>query len=165
MNVLLVEPVEHSHFMKSECGVWAKNCRGEEALFLTTEYTEAGEPILKNTERSSVYSVWERSDLSVYSVVKKGGGARQFLHSHFMKSECEVWARVEINSEPNKRLPLTRSLASRRAGTIIAAGGAAAARRGTGGEGYQKLARESTGQILVKHSLTINAKWLKMHRR
>ena len=37
-----------------------KKCRGEEALVLTTEYTEAGEPILKNTERSSVYSVWER---------------------------------------------------------------------------------------------------------
>ena len=69
--MLLVEPVEHSHFMKSECGVWAKNCRGEEALFLTTEYTEAGEPILKNTERSSVYSVWERSDLSVYLSGKK----------------------------------------------------------------------------------------------
>ena len=28
---------------------------------------------------------------------------------------------------------------------------AAAARRGTVGEVYQKLARESTGQILVKH--------------
>ena len=43
-------------------------------FFLTTEYTEAGEPILKDTERSSVYSVWERSDLSVYSVVKWGLG-------------------------------------------------------------------------------------------
>ena len=43
-------------FMKSG----TKKCRGEEALVLTTEYTEAGEPILKNTERSSVYSVWER---------------------------------------------------------------------------------------------------------
>ena len=41
-------------------------------IFLTTEYTEAGETILKNTERSSVYSVWERSDLSVCSVVKMG---------------------------------------------------------------------------------------------
>ena len=40
--------------------------------FFTTEYTEAGEGILKDTERSSVYSVWERSDLSVYSVVKNG---------------------------------------------------------------------------------------------
>ena len=34
-----------------------------EGGFLTTEYTEAGETILKDTERSSVYSVWERSDL------------------------------------------------------------------------------------------------------
>ena len=33
--------------------------------------------------------------------------------SHFMKSECGVWARVEINSEPNKGLTFTRSLASR----------------------------------------------------
>ena len=38
-------------------------------------------------------------------------------HSHFMKSECGVWARVEINSEPNKRLRLTPPLASRKAGT------------------------------------------------
>ena len=44
-----------------------------EGGFLTTEYTEAGEPYLKDTERSSVYSVWERSDLSVCSVVKKKG--------------------------------------------------------------------------------------------
>ena len=43
----------------------------ERGRFLTTEYTEAGEPYLKNTEKISVYSVWERSDLSVYSVVKK----------------------------------------------------------------------------------------------
>ena len=42
-------------------------------FFLTTEYTEAGEPYLKITERSSVYSVWERSDLSVCSVVEKEG--------------------------------------------------------------------------------------------
>ena len=42
---------------------------------LTTEYTEAGEPILKITERSSVYSVWERSDLSVkFCGKKKVGG-------------------------------------------------------------------------------------------
>ena len=39
-------------------------------MFFTTEYTEAGETYLKDTERSLVYSVWERSDLSVYSVVK-----------------------------------------------------------------------------------------------
>ena len=78
--------------MKSEC--WGGG-------FLTTEYTEAGEPYLKITERSSAYSVWERSDLSVYSVVKWGLGIsrvehkehKDFLgvgcvHSHFMKSEC-----------------------------------------------------------------------------
>ena len=41
-------------FMKSG----TKKCRGEEALFLTTEYTEAVEPYLKNTEMDSVYSVW-----------------------------------------------------------------------------------------------------------
>ena len=40
-------------------------------MFFTTEYTEAGEPILKDTERSSVYSVWERSDLSVKFCGKK----------------------------------------------------------------------------------------------
>ena len=40
-------------------------------FFFTTEYTEAWEPYLKITEKISVYSVWERSDLSVYSVVKK----------------------------------------------------------------------------------------------
>ena len=48
-----------------------------------------------------------------------------------------------FNSEPNKELTLTRSLASRGAGIEIAAGGAAAAKRGAG---------------LVKHSLTIRAK-------
>ena len=48
--------------------------RVERVEILTTEYTEAGEPILKDTEKISVYSVWERSDLSVYSVVKKVGG-------------------------------------------------------------------------------------------
>ena len=41
--------------------------------FLTTEYTETVEPYLKNTEMDSVYSVWERSDLSVYSVVNFRG--------------------------------------------------------------------------------------------
>ena len=45
--------------------------RVERGEILTTEYTEAGEPILKNTERSSVYSVWERSDLSVCFCGKK----------------------------------------------------------------------------------------------
>ena len=71
-----VEEVLHSHFMKSECEVmWGKpqfmksGCGGCGGFF-TTEYTEVGESILKITERSSVYSVWERSDLSVYSVVK-----------------------------------------------------------------------------------------------
>ena len=48
--------------------------------FLTTEYTEAGEPILKDTERSSVYSVWERSVLSVYSVAKWGLGISRVEH-------------------------------------------------------------------------------------
>ena len=33
-----------------------------------------------------------------------------------MKSECGVWARVEINSEPNKELRLTSSLAPRGTG-------------------------------------------------
>ena len=47
-----------------------------------------------------------------------------------MKSECGVWARVEINSEPNKELRLTPSLASRLRGIVLAAAGAAAARRG-----------------------------------
>ena len=47
--------------------------RVERGEILTTEYTEAGEPILKNTEKSSVCSVWERSDLSVYSVVNFRG--------------------------------------------------------------------------------------------
>ena len=51
--------------------------------FFTTEYTEAGEPILKDTERSSVYSVWERSDLSVYSVVKWGLGISRVEHEDF----------------------------------------------------------------------------------
>ena len=45
-----------------------------DAGFLTTEYTEAGKPILKDTERSSVYSVWERSDLSVKFCGKKSRG-------------------------------------------------------------------------------------------
>ena len=45
-----------------------------EGGFLTTEYTEAGETILKDTERSSVYSVWERSDLSVEFCGKMGFG-------------------------------------------------------------------------------------------
>ena len=52
-------------------------------FFLTTEYTEAGEPILKDTERSSVYSVWERSDLSVYSVVKWVLGISRVEHKDF----------------------------------------------------------------------------------
>ena len=39
--------------------LWFDRVERVERIF-TTEYTEAGEPILKNTERSSVYSVWER---------------------------------------------------------------------------------------------------------
>ena len=49
-------------------------------FFFTTEYTEAGESILKITERSSVISVWERSDLSVCSVVKWGLGISRVEH-------------------------------------------------------------------------------------
>ena len=43
-----------------------------ERHFLTTEYTEAVEPYLKNTEKISVYSVGERSDLSRVFCGKKG---------------------------------------------------------------------------------------------
>ena len=67
----------HSHFMKSECEVrpqFMKSGRGGCGGFFTTEYTEAGEGILKDTERSSVYSVWERSDLSVEFCGKMGFG-------------------------------------------------------------------------------------------
>ena len=33
--------------------------------------------------------MWERSDLSVYSVVNfRGGKVPRKVHSHFMKSEC-----------------------------------------------------------------------------
>ena len=73
----------HSHFMKSECEVrpqFMKSGRGGCGGFFTTEYTEVGESILKITERSSVYSVWERSDLSVYSVVKWGLGISRVEH-------------------------------------------------------------------------------------
>ena len=65
-----------------------------DGFFFTTEYTEAGEFILKGTEMGSLYSVWERSDLSVCSVVKWGLGISRVEHkdfgelSHFMKSEC-----------------------------------------------------------------------------
>ena len=52
-------------------------------FFLTTEYTEAGEPILKITEKISVISVWERSDLSVYSVVKRGLGISRVEYKDF----------------------------------------------------------------------------------
>ena len=38
---------------------WFDRVERVERIF-TTEYTEAVEPYLKNTERSSVYSVWER---------------------------------------------------------------------------------------------------------
>ena len=51
-----------------------------EGRFLTTEYTEAGEPILKITEIGSVYSVWERSDLSVCFVAKWGLGISRVEH-------------------------------------------------------------------------------------
>ena len=40
-----------------------------------------------------------------------------------MKSECGVWARVEINSEPNKKLRLTSGLASRLKGIETGLGG------------------------------------------
>jgi hypothetical protein len=67
-------------FMKSGTKCGAKKCRGEEALFLTTEYTEAGKPYLKDTEKISVCSVWERSDLSVkFSGKKVGRGRQNFL--------------------------------------------------------------------------------------
>ena len=56
--------------------------------FFTTEYTEVGESILKDTERSSVYSVWERSDLSVYSVVKWGLGISRVEHKDFLGVGC-----------------------------------------------------------------------------
>ena len=56
--------------------------------FLTTEYTEAGEPYLKITERSSAYSVWERSDLSVCSVVKWGLGISRVEHKDFFGVGC-----------------------------------------------------------------------------
>ena len=72
--------------------------------FLTTEYTETVEPYLKNTERSSVYSVWERSDLSVNSVVKTAAVRKHWI------DRVERVERVEINSEPNKRLRLTSPL-------------------------------------------------------
>ena len=49
---------------RQNAGRWARE-------IFTTEYTEAGEPILKNTEMDSVYSVWERSDLSVKFCGKK----------------------------------------------------------------------------------------------
>ena len=68
--------------------------RVERVEILTTEYTEVGEPILKITERSSVYSVWERSDLSVCFCGKK-------------------IAANGLTPSLTKRLTLTRSLASR----------------------------------------------------
>ena len=49
-------------------------------MFFTTEYTEAGETYLKITEKISVISVWERSDLSVYSVVKWDLGISRVEH-------------------------------------------------------------------------------------
>ena len=61
--------------------LWFDRVERVERIF-TTEYTETVEPILKNTERSSVYSVWERSDLSVYSVVKKVGDERGSFYIH-----------------------------------------------------------------------------------
>ena len=45
-----------------------------EGGFLTTEYTEAGETYLKDTEKSSVCSVWERSDLLSVFCGKMGFG-------------------------------------------------------------------------------------------
>ena len=54
---------------RQNTGRWARVRR-----ILTTEYTEAVDPYLKNTEMDSVYSVWERSDLSVKFCGKKVGG-------------------------------------------------------------------------------------------
>jgi hypothetical protein len=48
--------------------------------FLATEYTEAVKPILKNTEKISVCSVWERSDLSVKFCGKKSRVGRDGFH-------------------------------------------------------------------------------------
>ena len=63
--------------------------RVERVEILTTEYTEAGEPILKNTEKISVCSVWERSDLSVkFSGKFSRRKSAAESYSHFMKSEC-----------------------------------------------------------------------------
>ena len=49
---------------------WFDRVERVERIF-TTEYTEAGESILKDTEMGSVISVWERSDLSVKFCGKK----------------------------------------------------------------------------------------------
>ena len=57
-------------------------------FFFTTEYTEAVESILKITEIGSVYSVRERSDLSVYSVVKWGLGISRVEHKDFFGVGC-----------------------------------------------------------------------------
>ena len=70
-----------SHFMKSECEPYPqfmKSGCGGRGGFFTTEYTEAVEPYLKDTETGleGLVSVWERSDLSVYSVVKIGWGVQ-----------------------------------------------------------------------------------------
>ena len=66
---------------------------------LTTEYTETVEPYLKNTERSSVYSVWERSDLSVkFSGKFSRRKSAAESYSHFMKSECEGAAEFSTRS-------------------------------------------------------------------
>ena len=68
--------------------------------------------------------------------------------------------RVEINSEPNKRLPLTRSLASRGAGTETGKAGLDSLEGLGVVRGLPKACAFGTEQILVKHSLTIDAKWL-----
>ena len=66
--MLHIEPVVHSHFMKSECEMrrnfemesfvpfFMKSGTKGRGRFLTTEYTEAGKPYLKNTEKISVCS-------------------------------------------------------------------------------------------------------------
>ena len=78
-----VQSVEgYSHFMKSECEVWAR-----------VEINS--EPNKKAHANAFACFAMDRHWES---------------HSHFMKSECGVWARVEINSEPNKRLRLTPPL-------------------------------------------------------
>ena len=57
----------------------------ERGRFLTTEYTEAVEPYLKNTEKISVCSVWERKrPFSVFC----GKFSRHFGLEGLRSDEC-----------------------------------------------------------------------------